>query len=268
MERIGERLKRRREELGFSLADVSRVTNFRPDTIRAVEEGEPGVFPAEAYLKAVLTAYARALGLDAQEIVRGQRSEEERVRDALRGIRLRPRRRLPSRRTFVWVALVVAAVVIGLLVLGRFVSMRSAESAGATPLEGGPGYGDRPARAAGDMSRVDGPGSGGEPEKTEAGPQSGARTETEAQDQSPQRRVGRLEIAVHGRWTRTKLLTGDSVLIDGWLEDGYRDTFSSTLPFHFEHISDRDVITLSLNGEPVPVPESENKDVYDFWVSW
>jgi cytoskeleton protein RodZ len=74
MERIGDRLRKKREELGFTIEDVARVIRFRPETIRAVEEGRVGVFPAEAYLKAFLRAYANTLGLDADEIVREQKS--------------------------------------------------------------------------------------------------------------------------------------------------------------------------------------------------
>jgi cytoskeletal protein RodZ len=53
MERIGERLRRRREELGFTVDDIARATKYRPEVIKAVEEGReaqpgPGRGPAGA----------------------------------------------------------------------------------------------------------------------------------------------------------------------------------------------------------------------------
>ena len=116
MERIGERLRRRREELGFTIDDIARATKYRPDVIKAVEEGRAGVFPAEAYRQAFLRAYADKLGLDAAEVVREQKSEEERVREALKGIRFKARTNHRLRRTLIWLVVVVA-VAAGLLVL-------------------------------------------------------------------------------------------------------------------------------------------------------
>ena len=42
MEVIGERLKRRREELGLSLEQAAEATKFPPEIIVAVEEGRVG----------------------------------------------------------------------------------------------------------------------------------------------------------------------------------------------------------------------------------
>ena len=66
MERIGERLRRRREELGLTIEDVSESIRYRPEVIRFIEEGRSSVFPAKAYLSAFLRAYAVILELDPQ----------------------------------------------------------------------------------------------------------------------------------------------------------------------------------------------------------
>jgi cytoskeleton protein RodZ len=116
MERIGERLRRRREELGFTIADIAKATKYRADVIKAVEEGRTGVFPAVAYRQAFLRAYADKLGLNPSEIVRDQKSEEERVQEALKGIRVKPRKMPGLRRTAIWL-LVIVAVAVGLLFL-------------------------------------------------------------------------------------------------------------------------------------------------------
>lgn|GEM_PF-2072570 len=132
MERIGERLRRRREELGLTLEDVSEQTRFRPEVISAVEEGRSGVFPADAYLSAFLRAYARILELDPREIVREQKSEEERAVEAIRNIRVRPRRQkcFPRKLLYVIVPIALAAGVI--FVVDRFVREREPRTASIT----------------------------------------------------------------------------------------------------------------------------------------
>jgi cytoskeletal protein RodZ len=112
MERIGEKLRKRREELGFTIDDIARATKFRPEMIRAIEDGRTRVFAADAYLKAFLRAYAIKLGLDPAEIIREQKSEEERVQEALSGIRVKPLRREGIPRNIMRWVLVAAAVAV------------------------------------------------------------------------------------------------------------------------------------------------------------
>jgi cytoskeleton protein RodZ len=125
MERVGEKLRRRREELGFTIDDIARATKYRPDVIQAIEEGRSGVFPAEAYRQAFLRAYADKLGLDPADIVREQKSEEERVQEALKGIRLKPRTGPGLRRTLVWLAVIVGVAAGILLVYDRVIKVRN-----------------------------------------------------------------------------------------------------------------------------------------------
>jgi cytoskeleton protein RodZ len=120
MERIGERLRRRREELGLTLEDVSESIRYRPEVISAIEEGRTSVFPAKAYLSAFLRAYAVILELDPREIVREQKSEEERAFEAIRNIRMKPkrRRRIPRKAIYIVIPIVLAVAL--LLVVDRF----------------------------------------------------------------------------------------------------------------------------------------------------
>ena len=158
MERIGEKLRRRREELGFTVEDIARATKYRPDVIQAVEEGRAGVFPAEAYRQAFLRAYAVKLGLDANEVVREQKSEEERVREALKGLRLKARTVPRLRRTLVWLIIVAAAAAALLVVYDRMIRVRDPEESagGVFP----PGIGAAESTFAGrpDSQEVVGPG--------------------------------------------------------------------------------------------------------------
>jgi cytoskeleton protein RodZ len=118
MERVGERLRQRRIELGLTIAKVAELTKFRTEIITAVEEGRPDVFPAEAYLKAFLRAYAETLGLNPEEVIHYQESEEDRMREALRGIRLRPRKGKPLKPILLLLGGAAAAVVVAFLIFG------------------------------------------------------------------------------------------------------------------------------------------------------
>jgi cytoskeleton protein RodZ len=132
MERVGERLRRRREELGFTIDDIAKATRYRPEIIRAVEEGRAGVFPAEVYRQAFLRAYAERLHLDPADILRDQKSEEERVQEALKGIRVKPRRDFALRRTIVWLAVVVGVAVALILLYDRVIRVRNLRGGGVT----------------------------------------------------------------------------------------------------------------------------------------
>ncbi|MGD9140754.1 MAG: helix-turn-helix domain-containing protein [bacterium] len=137
MERIGERLRRRREELGLTLEDVSESIRYRPEIISAIEEGRTSVFPAKAYLSAFLRAYAVILELDPREIVREQKSEEERAFEAIRNIRMKPkrRRRIPRKAIYIAVPIVLAAVI--LLLVDRLLWDRSRDPGGGPAEQSG-----------------------------------------------------------------------------------------------------------------------------------
>lgn len=67
-ETIGERLRRARERTGATLLQASHATKIRPDFIQAMERDSFGFVSGKAYVRGLLTAYARWLGLDAQPI--------------------------------------------------------------------------------------------------------------------------------------------------------------------------------------------------------
>ncbi len=69
MESIGERLKKVREEKGYSIEQVSRETNIARKYLRALEEEDFSAFPGDTYLVGFLHNYAEYLGLDSNEMV-------------------------------------------------------------------------------------------------------------------------------------------------------------------------------------------------------
>lgn len=69
MESIGEKLKKIREERGYTLDQVARDTHITKRYIQAIEEETFDQFPGESYLLGFLRNYSNYLGQDEQEIV-------------------------------------------------------------------------------------------------------------------------------------------------------------------------------------------------------
>lgn len=69
MASIGEQLKQVREEKNITLDDVANATKISKRYLQAIEEGNYGLLPAQAYVKGCIYNYARYLGLDPKSTV-------------------------------------------------------------------------------------------------------------------------------------------------------------------------------------------------------
>ncbi len=67
---VGMDLRTARERLGWSLAGCAEALRIRRDYLAALEDGRFEALPAAAYATGFLRGYGRALGLDADELVR------------------------------------------------------------------------------------------------------------------------------------------------------------------------------------------------------
>ena len=67
--RFSEALLTRRQELGLSISQASRILKLREDVLVAFEEGDYDHMPQSGYAQGMLSSYARYLGLNAREIV-------------------------------------------------------------------------------------------------------------------------------------------------------------------------------------------------------
>jgi transcriptional regulator with XRE-family HTH domain len=283
MERIGERLRRRREELGFTIDDISKSTRYRPEIIRAVEEGRAGVFPAEAYNHAFLRAYAERLKLDPAEIVREQKSEEERIHDALRGIRTKPARPANLRRTLVWLAVIVGVAAAFLLLYDRVIKPRVTPAGSVEAGARGGGESESPGMFVPDSTReaapADSEGAGAGSGESGAGEQAemdevSVRVPTgDSGDARENREAGPggrscLEVSITGHAVKARVFAGDSLIINGWLRSGFRDVFCSSKPFWADTIvTQADAMLLVLNGEKVDLPDARDNVITDFRIS-
>ena len=63
---IGNSLREARLRQSLELSDVERATKIRPKYLRALEDEQFELLPAQTYVKGFLNTYAEFLGLDGQ----------------------------------------------------------------------------------------------------------------------------------------------------------------------------------------------------------
>ncbi|MCH7492125.1 helix-turn-helix domain-containing protein [Patescibacteria group bacterium] len=76
---LGERLKKVREESGFSLADVEKATQIRRSYIEAIENGDYKALPGAVYIESFLKKYADFLQVSVDYVLDLYRQHESRV---------------------------------------------------------------------------------------------------------------------------------------------------------------------------------------------
>ncbi len=69
MESFGEKLRKTRESLNYSIEQAARDTNISKRYLVALENEDFSLFPGETYLKGFLKNYADYLGLEGEELV-------------------------------------------------------------------------------------------------------------------------------------------------------------------------------------------------------
>ena len=67
---VGARLRHAREEKGLSLERLSRVTRVTLPILNAIEQNNPSAIPPRPYGRGFIRAYASAVGLDPEQLVR------------------------------------------------------------------------------------------------------------------------------------------------------------------------------------------------------
>lgn len=66
---IGEVLKKRREELGLDLREISQTLKIKYAYLKALEEDDLKGLPAEVYVKGYINEYAKVLNLDPEPLL-------------------------------------------------------------------------------------------------------------------------------------------------------------------------------------------------------
>lgn len=117
---IGERLRQAREAVPASVAEASRETKIRIDFLQAMER-DSFRFAWATYVKGMLRAYARWLGLDDEELAgEYERMYGEGPGPSVRQIFKEPAERAPRRRSPRWMiaAALAASTLLGLSLIG------------------------------------------------------------------------------------------------------------------------------------------------------
>ncbi|MBF0295763.1 MAG: helix-turn-helix domain-containing protein, partial [Magnetococcales bacterium] len=81
--RMGDALRRYREELGLSLEEMSRRTRIRETHLLAIEEGRPDAMPARVFAIGFMRLYARTLEFPGMEQVEACLADMDGARQAL-----------------------------------------------------------------------------------------------------------------------------------------------------------------------------------------
>jgi len=126
--RVGDQLKARRQELGYSLHKVEVATKIRGKYLSAIEANDFANLPNDVYSRGFVKQYAMFLGLPATEIVKRYQSERGDYKKTFKQVKPRALDFKPG-ATSSWVASLVVmgvlAVVIGYLIW-QFSSLTSA----------------------------------------------------------------------------------------------------------------------------------------------
>jgi len=114
-ESVGGALRRAREKRGQSLAEISRELCLKEDTLRALESRQYSALPKVPYCFGFVRTYARALGLEPEEMVRRFKIE---IGDTPQSSKLLPPQplrggRLPGRAALTFSVFVAAAAYAG-----------------------------------------------------------------------------------------------------------------------------------------------------------
>jgi cytoskeleton protein RodZ len=72
---VGEALRKRREQLGWSIGDVADWLRIRSAYLEALENGNASVLPAEVYALGFLRTYGQALGFNPDQMLKLYRQE-------------------------------------------------------------------------------------------------------------------------------------------------------------------------------------------------
>ncbi|EMP56666.1 hypothetical protein MSNKSG1_05006 [Marinobacter santoriniensis NKSG1] len=138
---VGQQLKRAREKLGLSVAQVADAQHLRPAVIQAIESGDHSRIDSELFLKGYVRAYANQVGLDPDALIESLdreleplRKERERQYEANPLVDIERRRR-QKRRIAKGLLLVLVLVLAGYLVFHFVIEDQVSETAASSQAE-------------------------------------------------------------------------------------------------------------------------------------
>jgi len=112
-ESLGKYLKRERENRKISLKEVSKQIKVREPFLRAVEEERGDLLPSVTYVKGFLSAYAKYLGLDSNEVI--LRYEAESKGEPVIRPEVPPQKRMQWDPKYLW--MIGGVIIVGFVLL-------------------------------------------------------------------------------------------------------------------------------------------------------
>jgi len=112
-ESLGKYLKRERENRKVSLKEVSKQIKVREPFLRAFEEDRRDLLPSVTYVKGFLSAYAKYLGLDSNEVI--LRYEAESKGEPVIRPEVLPQKRMLWNPKYLWT--IGGVIIVGFIVL-------------------------------------------------------------------------------------------------------------------------------------------------------
>ena len=137
---LGEELKRRREEMGLTLAQISETTRIGTRFLKAIEDNDYGILPEGIYTRSFIRAYAKHVRMDEEEALKLY-AEETGKREALADPDPSEIERENAKFVYqepssgFWPAAAVAGVLALLLIGGSFAFWRYANREPSAPAE-------------------------------------------------------------------------------------------------------------------------------------
>jgi cytoskeletal protein RodZ len=134
MESIGEKIRKVREDKGYSLDQVARDTHITRRFLEALEEENFSALPGESYVIGFLRSYAEYLGLNAEETVLLYRNMKLQEQPApMNELLERPRVSLTTIIALVIIAIIVVTAGIFLAISGSGTGSSTMEDQAASP---------------------------------------------------------------------------------------------------------------------------------------
>jgi cytoskeletal protein RodZ len=107
----GELLRKRREELGLDLREISHTLRIRHEYLKAIEDNDIKKLPPEVYTKGYVRTYGRFLGLDPEPLVEELLTQITLVR-GIQPEPCSPKKTILFPKTFFLVPVLIALVII------------------------------------------------------------------------------------------------------------------------------------------------------------
>ena len=125
VERIGDALRRAREQRGDDLQQIADYLCIRRTYLEAIEESRYDAFPADAYIIGFLRSYANLLGIDGRQAI-------DRYRGEMAGRRKKPSLSMPTPMTegrTPSAMIMIAAVIVAFLIYMAWYGLSSSDRA-------------------------------------------------------------------------------------------------------------------------------------------